>query len=161
MNETSANVLTCPKCAGALVGKAGQSVPFDECPSCGGMWFDYYSLQALFSEQTRTSQAGRVEEFMSLPESSPSSLSCPVCHTELLTTDKSGICVEWCRGCKGIHLDKGELEKMSAWKKGKRAALHRDTAMAAASFVGGIGQLVVEELFGITFRTRKSDTTRP
>ncbi len=38
--------------------------------------------------------------------------SCPVCTTELLVADRQGIEIDHCPRCRGVWLDRGELEKI-------------------------------------------------
>lgn len=37
-------------------------------------------------------------------------LECPKCAAEMVTTDRSGIMIDECGGCRGVYLDRGELE---------------------------------------------------
>ena len=37
---------------------------------------------------------------------------CPVCNVELLLADKQGIEIDYCPKCRGIWLDRGELDKL-------------------------------------------------
>lgn len=37
---------------------------------------------------------------------------CPLCNVDLLISDKQGIEVDYCPKCRGIWLDRGELEKI-------------------------------------------------
>ena len=37
---------------------------------------------------------------------------CPNCKTTLLISDKQGVEVDYCPNCRGIWLDRGELEKI-------------------------------------------------
>jgi uncharacterized protein len=39
-------------------------------------------------------------------------MNCPRCNTQLLMSDKQGVEIDYCPGCRGIWLDKGELEKI-------------------------------------------------
>jgi hypothetical protein len=39
-------------------------------------------------------------------------MKCPVCDVELLMTEKLGVEIEYCPKCRGIWLDRGELEKV-------------------------------------------------
>src|SRR5512134_3262847 len=39
-------------------------------------------------------------------------MKCPVCNIELLMTDKQGVEIDYCPTCRGIWLDRGELEKL-------------------------------------------------
>jgi len=38
--------------------------------------------------------------------------SCPVCTTELRANDRQGIEIDHCPRCRGVWLDRGELEKL-------------------------------------------------
>lgn len=39
-------------------------------------------------------------------------MNCPVCNIPLLMTDKQGVEVDYCQKCRGVWLDRGELEKI-------------------------------------------------
>lgn len=39
-------------------------------------------------------------------------MKCPLCNVELLMTDKHGVEIDYCPACRGIWLDRGELEKL-------------------------------------------------
>jgi Zn-finger nucleic acid-binding protein len=40
-------------------------------------------------------------------------MKCPVCHTvDLTMTDRQGIEIDYCPQCRGVWLDRGELDKI-------------------------------------------------
>lgn len=39
-------------------------------------------------------------------------MKCPTCNVDLLITDKQGIEIDYCPKCRGIWLDRGELDKI-------------------------------------------------
>ena len=39
-------------------------------------------------------------------------MNCPVCKTELKITDRQGIEIDHCPQCRGVWLDRGELDKI-------------------------------------------------
>ena len=39
-------------------------------------------------------------------------MKCPTCNTELKMSERSGIEIDYCPGCRGVWLDKGELDKI-------------------------------------------------
>jgi uncharacterized protein len=39
-------------------------------------------------------------------------MKCPKCNVSLLMSEKQGIEIDYCPDCRGIWLDKGELEKI-------------------------------------------------
>ncbi|WP_327033458.1 zf-TFIIB domain-containing protein [Micromonospora ureilytica] len=41
-----------------------------------------------------------------------SSLTCPKCHGDMRQYERSGVVIDQCGECRGIFLDRGELEKL-------------------------------------------------
>jgi Zn-finger nucleic acid-binding protein len=39
-------------------------------------------------------------------------MNCPVCNVELLMTDRQGVEIDYCPKCRGVWLDRGELDKL-------------------------------------------------
>ena len=39
-------------------------------------------------------------------------MDCPICHVTLLMADRQGVEIDYCPKCRGIWLDRGELEKL-------------------------------------------------
>ncbi|REJ85201.1 MAG: hypothetical protein DWQ44_03805 [Bacteroidetes bacterium] len=39
-------------------------------------------------------------------------MNCPVCNVELRMSERSGIEIDYCPKCRGIWLDRGELDKI-------------------------------------------------
>ena len=39
-------------------------------------------------------------------------MNCPNCNTTLLISDRQGIEIDYCPQCRGIWLDRGELDKL-------------------------------------------------
>jgi len=39
-------------------------------------------------------------------------MNCPICNVTLLIADKQGIEIDYCPECRGVWLDRGELEKI-------------------------------------------------
>jgi Zn-finger nucleic acid-binding protein len=37
---------------------------------------------------------------------------CPICNVDLLMTEKQGVEIDYCPKCRGIWLDRGELDKI-------------------------------------------------
>ncbi len=46
---------------------------------------------------------------------------CPLCNVDLLIADKQGIEIDYCPKCRGIWLDRGELEKIVERSSGSSA----------------------------------------
>jgi Zn-finger nucleic acid-binding protein len=41
-----------------------------------------------------------------------SSMLCPVCHTGLTMSERQGVEIDYCPQCRGVWLDRGELDKI-------------------------------------------------
>lgn len=39
-------------------------------------------------------------------------MPCPVCHTALVMSERQGIEIDYCPTCRGVWLDRGELDKI-------------------------------------------------
>ena len=46
------------------------------------------------------------------PASGATALNCPKCHGVMRTYERGGLILELCEDCRGIFLDKGELERL-------------------------------------------------
>ena len=53
-------------------------------------------------------------------------LTCPKCHGTMRTYERNGVHIDQCAECRGIFLDRGELDRLidaeNAWHSGKRPA---------------------------------------
>lgn len=56
---------------------------------------------------------------------------CPACKTELKMSERSGIEIDYCPSCRGVWLDRGELDKII-----ERNAAPAPTPLAAAPASG-------------------------
>ena len=50
-----------------------------------------------------------------------SAMLCPVCHVGLSMTDRQGVEIDYCPQCRGVWLDRGELDKIIE-RSGREAA---------------------------------------
>jgi len=66
------------------------------------------------------------------PAPSPTGLPCPVCRVDLVMSERQGIEIDYCPECRGVWLDRGELDKII-----ERAAAEQP---AAPGFLGGAVQ---------------------
>ena len=57
-------------------------------------------------------------------------LICPKCQGLMRTYERSGVTVDQCSDCRGIFLDRGELERLvdaeQGWQQSHPAAPHRE-----------------------------------
>ncbi|MBN2613826.1 MAG: zf-TFIIB domain-containing protein [Bacteroidales bacterium] len=108
--------MNCPRCKIPLspynLKDLKITLELDRCPDCGGIWFDKGELQKLdkiiepaFFEFRRT--PGKAQQM--------EALYCPSCthHPKLEKAEHprdKKVIIDYCSTCKGIWLDKGELE---------------------------------------------------
>jgi hypothetical protein len=59
------------------------------------------------------------------PPEEQSPMKCPVCDVELRMTDRHGVEIDYCPQCRGVWLDRGELEKIVAIAE-SQAARHQE-----------------------------------
>lgn len=45
-------------------------------------------------------------------ETKMSSMLCPVCHVGLTMSERQGVEIDYCPQCRGVWLDRGELDKI-------------------------------------------------
>lgn len=48
-----------------------------------------------------------------MSDGTPTGLVCPKCQGPMLAQERSGVTIEQCRDCRGVFLDKGELERLA------------------------------------------------
>ena len=57
-------------------------------------------------------------------------LTCPKCHVAMRTYERNGVHVDQCADCRGIFLDRGELERLvdaeQGWQRGHSVPRDRD-----------------------------------
>ena len=56
-------------------------------------------------------------------------MTCPKCHGEMRTYERSGVTIDQCTECRGIFLDRGELERLvdaeQGWQRSHPASRER------------------------------------
>src|SRR3546814_8673260 len=45
-------------------------------------------------------------------EAHPTAMACPACRTGLVMSERQGIEIDYCPACRGVWLDRGELDKI-------------------------------------------------
>lgn len=52
-------------------------------------------------------------------------MACPVCRTGLSLSDRAGVEIDYCQTCRGVWLDRGELDKIIERSVDRAAPLRR------------------------------------
>ena len=111
--------LTCVKCTSVLDKARVGDVEVDLCPSCGGLWLDHGEMERL--------QKGNAASVDGLRKAltggaaaglSDTATACPACPGQLKEVKLGKVHVDFCGQCRGVFLDKGELDQAVAAVKG-------------------------------------------
>lgn len=108
--------MQCPRCESPLqeetIKDISNSIQVDACHKCGGTWFDKGEL-----EQIDKIVELSIIEIRKIPDkqSQFKKLHCPSCNlhpkmSKLEHQRDKKVIIDYCQVCKGIWLDKGELE---------------------------------------------------
>ncbi|NQU68082.1 MAG: zf-TFIIB domain-containing protein [Candidatus Marinimicrobia bacterium] len=108
--------MDCPKCKMELLKKSIQGIEVDECNHCEGIWFDNDELR-LIKDKIDSDLNWMDFDIWKHPEKfKPKSTKyvCPVCESPMnvLDYDKTEVEIDYCTTCKGIWLDKNELQNI-------------------------------------------------
>ena len=60
---------------------------------------------------------------MTFPNSAAATLVCPKCTAEMRSYERNGVMVDRCTECRGIFLDRGELERLIDVEQGPQRAV--------------------------------------
>ena len=121
----NAQKFTCPRCAAALSTVLYEGIEIETCKRCGGNWLDADELGQIVRTVEKTFTAEEISTLRALrknvfhiEEGGRSRLSCPKCVGVKLNpfnyASTSGITLDKCPECRGIWLDKNELEMVQA-----------------------------------------------
>jgi Zn-finger nucleic acid-binding protein len=105
--------LTCVKCTSVLDRATFEGLEVDLCPGCGGLWLDRGEITraARLPQGEIDRLRGVLTEAVGSPAPPSSHLApCPACMGMLSEAVLGNIHVDYCVGCHGIFLDRGELE---------------------------------------------------
>jgi Zn-finger nucleic acid-binding protein len=129
--------LACLKCTSVLDKARIDEVEVDLCPRCGGLWLDHGEIERLSRKQQ-----GEIDRLRRLlgsrkgPPPVPSDLtsSCPACTSTMREVKLGGgtLTIDWCTRCKGLFLDRGEIDLALKTLQDARATMPQLVAAAIA-----------------------------
>jgi Zn-finger nucleic acid-binding protein len=111
--------LTCVKCTSVLDRTTIDEIEVDLCPACGGLWLDHGEIERL-GRGTPAALDGLRKALTggAAADLSDTATSCPACPGALKELKLGPIHVDYCGQCKGLFLDKGELDQALSAVKG-------------------------------------------
>ena len=104
-----------------------RAVKVDQCHTCDGMWLDQWELQAIQANKGKNYEAELAKmpdlvnkSYMQALNKNRPELNCPKCEAAgtIVAMDRrehgycSQIMVDVCHDCKGVWLDKGEVQAL-------------------------------------------------
>lgn len=108
--------MKCPKCRTVEMNRElVRQIELDRCPACMGIYFDRGELDTVLARRV-----GREFESMVLAPDAGRDRDRLVAHCFRCDRDMrparepSGVRFDWCPGCGGIYLDRGELSRLQA-----------------------------------------------
>ena len=108
--------MNCPNGHGALTPRQLETVTVEECPSCGGIWFDEDELRR--AKDAAEPDANWLEldvwKHSDDVQGVQTDVPCPNCATKLaaLSYPHTGIQIDHCPTCQGTWLGRGEFGKL-------------------------------------------------
>jgi Zn-finger nucleic acid-binding protein len=124
----------CVKCTSVLDRSLIGDVEVDLCPSCGGLWLDRGEIDQLAAQPEEAIEALKAALTEGKPVAQSASVwRCPACPGRLREAMLGPVRVDYCLLCRGIFLDRGELDAVLAAVKGSTV---RQLLQLAASMAG-------------------------
>jgi Zn-finger nucleic acid-binding protein len=128
-------LLCCLKCTSVLDKARIDEIEVDLCPACGGLWLDHGEIERLSKKMV--SDIDRLRRLLAPnagPPAVPSEVqgSCPACQSPVQEITLGAIRVDFCTRCKGVFLDRGEIDAAILAVKDTKMTV-AETVAAAAS----------------------------
>jgi Zn-finger nucleic acid-binding protein len=99
----------------------GQTVLLDQCPQCGGLWFDKMELYSPKAGEGEKIESINIDLLQSPSTIAGADLVCPLDHTKLVQFYDpyfpKDILIERCPLCEGFWLNRGEFTKYQNYRK--------------------------------------------
>jgi Zn-finger nucleic acid-binding protein len=131
-------LLCCLKCTSVLDKARVDDVEVDHCPACGGLWLDHGEIERL--SRKMASDVDRLRRVLAGivagPPAVPSEVqgSCPACQSQSVKEVALGsIHIDFCTRCKGLFLDRGEIDAAIAAVKDTKMTVAQIVAATAAA----------------------------
>ncbi|UCH09628.1 MAG: zf-TFIIB domain-containing protein [Fidelibacterota bacterium] len=110
--------MNCPKCDHELAVKLLGTIQVDECPACGGTWFDRDELRQAKDQADPDLNWMDFElwKHQDRFKIKAQQVACPKCTVDMVVIDygDTRIEIDHCPLCEGVWLDAGEFEKIIA-----------------------------------------------
>jgi Zn-finger nucleic acid-binding protein len=130
-------LLCCLKCTSVLDKSRIDDVEVDHCPACGGLWLDHGEIERLSRKMaSEIASLRRLLGGSPGPPAVPSEVQtfCPACQsTAMREVELGNIHIDFCTRCKGLFLDRGEIDAAIAAVTGTKMTVAQIVAAAASA----------------------------
>ena len=130
----------------------GQTVILDQCPQCGGIWFDYLELYSVKQGQAKKIDVISTETLRTTSLIEKVELLCPRDSVTLVNFQDAyfpkDIILARCPACRGFWLNRGEFIKYQNFRQSLKQA--RDTTEADKTLEQDIKRILAEHDSGDT-----------
>ena len=119
--------LCCVKCTSVLDKARIEDIEVDLCPRCGGLWLDHGEAERLARKMD--SELDRLRRLLVGGRNGPppiptdAAATCPACTSSMKEVALGAIHLDYCTRCKGIFLDRGEIDAALALVKDSKATV--------------------------------------
>jgi Zn-finger nucleic acid-binding protein len=127
-----------------------RGVTVDWCPFCQTIWFDHHELERSLRNGLAPDPDGQAFE-QSIPKRGESGISCPRCHQRLHSVGWEGLAFDRCPGCRGICVDRAQLDALRPHLHGPTPPTSGQIAAVLGSATEGVERLA--EILWLTART--------
>jgi len=108
--------MNCLNCNTELSTKVFGDIEVDECAKCKGIWFDAGELRKAkdLTDENLNWMDFEIWKHEHLFKATSAELACPKCGNSLVSIDydDTGVRIDYCPGCRGTWLQKGEFSKI-------------------------------------------------
>lgn len=105
--------LSCPWCSAPMRSGPPPKSAVATCYECWGLWIDTKALREASGGHSARGRLGQAADALDAEQAETAGILCPACpDTRLLVQKIRGVEIDWCPGCRGIFLDKGEREQL-------------------------------------------------
>lgn len=137
--------MNCPKDGAELKSTVYESeIEVDQCEECDGMWLDAGELEKIqqssehdYGEELREMPAYAARAYEMARQQAAPDLKCPKCGEQMVKKEygySSQIIIDTCLSCRGVWLDRGEIEALEVFFERSRA----QTADIRKGFLSGL-----------------------
>lgn len=115
--------MKCPKCNNPMPEVTQDTVTFNKCSGCHGLWFQDESLAAAMKTKGIANKIDDEQTNSALAYNATRDINCPECTKKMIKMTDMGqlhIQYECCHYCNGVFFDSGEFKDAASFSLAER-----------------------------------------